>query len=257
MLWKRFYFFFLLPVRFFGFSPHFLIQRSIPIVKRHGEKYNIDESHNHLHSLEVVHYCMELMNVEKDLTKQEKKIAILGSLFHDTIDSKYVGDEGSDEMMRELLHQVVGKRDTCVDSVILFSKYLSYSKTVFRRDDGSQYFKLPSEVKGHPQLRAYHMIRNADLLSSYNLKRCIVYRSFKNETQDTNVLFSEMSELYWRRMYCLRKYNILSLQNAYCDIASTIMEKQASQRILNYKKWNDNGNQLTYDEFVSYFEIKF
>ena len=61
------------------------ICKSIDLIKQHGKKYRIDESHNEIHSKEVLYYGAELIKDEV-LSDIEKKILILGCLFHDVVD---------------------------------------------------------------------------------------------------------------------------------------------------------------------------
>ena len=256
----RFLFTFLLTTPFFveSFGSVQLLKKSIPIVKKHAEKYNVDESHNHIHSLEVANYCLCLIRFETNLSKMEKDIAILGSIFHDTIDDKYIpSSENTEELLQSYLEQVVGKNSKLIEPVILFSKSMSYSKTVIRQKDKSLILQIPSYIQNHPYVRAFHLMRNADLLSSYNLKRCLLFRSWRNETKDSVLLYDEMQELYWDRMHLLRKYNILSLENPYCDLASKLLEASTERRIKNYENYiTDSKNEpLCFEDLINYFEV--
>ena len=235
-----------------------LLKKSIPIIKKHAEKYNVDESHNHLHSLEVANYCLSLIHFENNLSKTEQDIAILGSIFHDTIDDKYIPSfENTDELLQSYLEQVVGKHSKLIEPVILFSKSMSYSKTVKRQKDKSLTLEIPKYIQTHPYVRAFHLMRNADLLSSYNLKRCLLYRSQRNETRDSVLLYDEMQELYWDRMHLLRKYNILSLENPYCDLASKLLNAFTERRIKNYENYiaEDENKPLSFEDLMDYFEV--
>lgn len=245
-----------------GFGMHdfgsTMIKTSIPLIEKHSVKYNIDESHNHVHSAEVAKYCLQILKCEKNINLKDKKIALLGSLFHDTIDSKYIKGQNTDLILKNLLEQVVPQEEEIIKTVILFSKYISYSKTVKKNKDGTLRFTLPEPLQDFENLQAYHVMRNADLLSSYNLQRSLIYRSHKNQTKDADLLTQEMSSLYFSRMHLLRKSNILSLENPYCDVASRIMEKMALKRIINYQQWNkQTKNHLSYPDLLEYFEVVF
>lgn len=235
-----------------------LLKKSIPIVKKHAEKYNVDESHNHIHSLEVANYCLNLIRFEANLSKTEQDIAILGSIFHDTIDDKYIpSSENTDELLQSYLEQVVGTHSKLIEPVILFSKSMSYSKTVVRQKDKSLTLEIPLYIQTHPYVRAFHLMRNADLLSSYNLKRCLLFRSWRNETKDSIRLYNEMQELYWNRMHMLRKYNILYLENPYCDLASKLLEASTERRIKNYENYITyrENESLCFEDLIAYFEV--
>jgi hypothetical protein len=245
-----------------GFGMHdfgsTIIKKSIPLIEKHSIKYNIDESHNHVHSAEVAKYCLQILKCEKNIDLEGKKIALLGSLFHDTIDSKYIKGQNTDLILKNLLEKVVPQEEEIIKNVILFSKYISYSKTVEKYKDGSLQFILPEPLQNFEDLQAYHVMRNADLLSSYNLRRSLIYRSHKNKTKDAELLTQEMSTLYFSRMHLLRKSHILSLENPYCDVASRIMEKMALKRIINYQQWNkETKNHLSYPDLLEYFEVVF
>jgi hypothetical protein len=235
-----------------------IIKKSIPLIEKHSIQYNIDQSHNHIHSAEVANYCLELLKCEKDIGFKDKKIALLGSLFHDTIDSKYMKGQNTEIILKNLLEKIVPEEEEIIKDVIIFSKYVSYSKTVKKNKDGSLRFNLPEPLQNVKNLKAYHVMRNADLLSSYNLKRSLIYHSHKNETKNPELLTNEMMSLYFSRMDLLRKSNILSLNNPYCDVASRVLEKMALKRILNYQQWNkQTKNHLSYPSLLDYFEVIF
>ena len=65
-----------------------MIERSLNNIQQLSLERGIDNSHNHKHSQEVLYYAKELMK-DVSLTTAQKKMIILGSLFHDMNDHKY------------------------------------------------------------------------------------------------------------------------------------------------------------------------
>lgn len=212
-----------------AFSCESLIQHSLHIVKKHCQKYQIDESHNEKHSKEVVEYSMEMMKNIPDISTDEQQVVILSSIFHDTIDHKYVMDYNRIDILRGLLKQVlVEKNYKLIPHILDIILYMSYSKTVSHEDDNSLVFKLPEMMQNHPFLRSYHIVRNADLLSSYNLKRAIFYTIHKKPwLLEPLQIFDDVYDLYYNRMFLLRKYNIIDCNDNFCKKASEYLEKQS------------------------------
>ncbi len=206
------------------------ICRSLDLIKQHGKKYKIDESHNEIHSKEVLYYGAELIKDEV-LSDIEKKILILGCLFHDVVDKKYLhSHDNPQELLTKMLTEI--EQDVqIIKDAILFINNLSYSKTVFLNEHYEPYFVEPYILHNHNYKRIYHYIRNADLLSSYNLRRAFLYHSYKYPHLPFEEIVKDVITLYYNRMKKLRSNKILSLENKNCDLLSQQLEKECDRRI--------------------------
>lgn len=128
-------------------------------------KYNIDESHSLKHSMEVFKYANNILRVEKDkypIVEEQKDIIFISSIIHDMCDKKYMDEKkGLNEIK------------------LYFKDYLTYDKIdiISKIISSMSYSKV--KVNGFPDLgeyqAAYHIVRESDLLSSYDIDRCIMF----------------------------------------------------------------------------------
>jgi HD superfamily phosphodiesterase len=133
-------------------------------------KYNIDDSHGLSHSMEVLHYANDiyqsLLPVHSKLIEQEPVI-FTAALIHDMCDKKYVQEkEGINEIQTFLTYKLSMPEITAIENIITT---MSYSKV---------------KKQGYPVLDdyqiAYHIVREADLLTAYDIDRSIIYHLHKS-----------------------------------------------------------------------------
>ena len=257
MFYKFFCFFFYISL-VCAFSGEALIQNSLHVVKEHCQKYQIDESHNEKHSKEVVDYCIQMIKTISDISIDEQQVIILSSIFHDAVDHKYIFDKNID-ILRGLLKKVLTEKNyRLIPYVLDIISNMSFSKTVIRQNDNSLVFQLPERMKNHPFLRSYHIVRNADLLSSYNLKRAIFYNIHKKSgLQKPLEIFNEVYDLYYKRMFVLRKYNIINFNNDFCKEASAYLEKQSFLQLEFCKEnyFSKNVSSIPYHEIYKIADL--
>ena len=131
--------------------------------------YNIDESHGISHSMKVLHhahniYTSELPNPELE---KQKTIIYVSSILHDMCDKKYMSETEGVKCIQEYMQHDMTEEDMEITKTIIST--MSYSKV---------------KVNGFPKLGkyqlAYHIVREADLLSAYDIDRCIIYRMHKS-----------------------------------------------------------------------------
>lgn len=128
-------------------------------------KYNIDESHSLKHSMEVFKYANNILKSEKDnypIIEEQKDIIFISSIMHDMCDKKYMNEKkGINEMKLYLREHLPEEKIDIISSII---SSMSYSKV---------------KINGYPDLgeyqMAYHIVRESDLLSSYDIDRCVIY----------------------------------------------------------------------------------
>ena len=150
-------------------------------------RYNIDESHAVKHSMEVKRFAEQIYESEvaKNPQLESQKNIIIGSaILHDMCDHKYVSDEAAvigeiREYMRDWF------TDAEFDVVRSIISTMSYSKVM---------------KVGFPNLHeyqtAYHIVREADLLASYDIDRCIIFGmmveklSYTTASERAKVLFA-------------------------------------------------------------------
>ena len=153
------------------------------------QKYCIDESHGLLHSMEVLHYANQIFELEKSrdfrLEKQEK-IIYVSAIIHDMCDKKYMNENDGLKNIEDFLQEKITKDETQIVKHII--SRMSYSTV---------------KKNGFPELNdyqtAYHIVREADLLSAYNFDRAMIFSTSVHGTDVENA-FVNTEKLFHSRM---------------------------------------------------------
>jgi HD superfamily phosphodiesterase len=144
-----------------------LAQKAFQYVYQATDEFQIDESHAVKHSMEVFHLANQIY--QKEVVKfpyleKQKEVIFLSAILHDMCDKKYMTEEKGIERIQDYVrkHDMLGEVDIHMMGKIIST--MSYSKV--KKD-------------GYPDLKeyqmAYHIVREADLLSAYDVDRCIIY----------------------------------------------------------------------------------
>jgi len=156
------------------------------------KKYNIDESHGLAHSMNVLNFAHNIYTDEVEkipYIKNQEKIIYVSSILHDMCDKKYISEEiGINEIATflEQTNAVTPLEITVIKKIIQTMSYSTVKKY------------------GFPQLNeyqpAYHIVREADLLTAYDFDRCMIYDINK---QDGNIesAFEHASNLFENRVF--------------------------------------------------------
>ena len=126
--------------------------------------YYIDESHGVSHSMIVLHHAHQIYKSElpNDELESQYKIIYLSAVLHDMCDKKYMKEEIGWKRIHDFIKEEVTEEE--LDAIRNIITTMSYSKV---------------KQNGFPDLGkyqlAYHIVREADLLSAYDIDRCIIY----------------------------------------------------------------------------------
>jgi len=131
------------------------------------KKYSIDESHGLKHSMDVFKYSQRIIKNEKIkhpcLINQERVI-YTSALLHDMCDNKYMDENDGLNNIREFIDNQLKYDPIEVHAICDIISTMSYSKV---------------KKQGFPEMNeymlAYHIVREADLLTAYDIDRCIVF----------------------------------------------------------------------------------
>jgi HD superfamily phosphodiesterase len=133
--------------------------------------YNIDESHSLKHSMDVYNYANKIYNLEvinNDYLKEHKNIIDTSAIIHDMCDKKYMDQNEGIERIKLFLEDHIS--DNEINPIIDIISTMSYSTV---------------KKNGFPNLGkyqlAYNIVREADLLTSYDFDRCIMYKMYVNK----------------------------------------------------------------------------
>jgi len=169
-----------------------VIGRARLFVKRMVEKYGIDVSHGVEHMTKVAFNVLAILNIEKlPLSPRQSFIAVVSGLLHDCCDKKYmVEEEGILEIRRFLEEETTFDRME-IKMMIQVIGTMSYSKVV---------------ANGIPVMDAYwkpiyHVVRHADLLEAYDVKRCFQYNRHAYPTENRKQLTNRVEKLMKVRVW--------------------------------------------------------
>lgn len=192
-------------------------------IKLTTRKLNIDESHGLLHSMQVLHFAHENLNIERkhnlDIDKYENIIYISAAL-HDMCDNKYINEDEGIKEIETFLDNQISKEDC--ETIKIIIRTMSYSKV-------KKYgFPILNE-----KMIAYHIVREADLLSALDFDRCMSYNMLK---LDGNIYeaFHRANILFNERMF---RHNIDNLYTTqYAKNMDILLQNKAHLQINNWKK---------------------
>lgn len=185
-------------------------------------KYNIDESHGLSHSMNVLHtaYNIYQSEVKKSPYLEDQQTIIYSSaVLHDMCDNKYMDVEtGLDEINNVLTSHLSQEETNTIKTII---NTMSYSKV---------------KKQGFPSLGkyqlAYHIVREADLLTAYDFDRCMIYHMSKNNSNVREAYYNA-EELFHNRV--LRHYEHDLLTTEYSQTQHVLLSSFARIRMRNWK----------------------
>jgi hypothetical protein len=186
-----------------------------------SSKYNIDTSHSEKHSMDILHFADEnYRNNLKDFPFITEQINVIYSaaILHDMCDKKYmIQDEGIKEI-EHFLKQHLNPEEVYYTKRII--ETMSYSTV---------------KKNGYPDLGkyqiAYHIVRESDLLSSYDFDRAIIYHMNRGNNLTTS--YHNALEVFDTRVF---NYNTDKL--FFSDYAQQKSIPLSSNAIKQMLSWN-------------------
>jgi HD superfamily phosphodiesterase len=174
-----------------------LLTRLFHFIMLATQKHNIDESHGISHSMNVLFYANQIYQSElfkfPHLETQERIIYVSAAL-HDMADKKYVAENQGIQEIVEFLNESKDEAFTPIapaeiDVITTIIQTMSYSKV---------------KKQGFPDLgeyqSAYHIVREADLLTAYDFDRCLIY-NMKQKNGNILEAIDEAEDLFTKRMF--------------------------------------------------------
>jgi hypothetical protein len=151
-----------------------LLNKLLHFVLILSKQYNIDETHSISHSLNVLNFAHNILESEKrrnpSLENQELIIYVSAAI-HDMCDKKYINqDEGLGRIEEFLDGKLEEFEINSIKSIISTMSYSTVKKNGFPELGDLQH--------------AYHIVREADLLSAYDFDRCMLYNIHKQVDVD-------------------------------------------------------------------------
>jgi hypothetical protein len=162
---------------------------SLRYVVHNTKLYNMDDSHNDVHAVDVARFAYQILN-SNNISYPIMEKTLVCSLLHDTIDKKYILQpelvEKEKRKLHRFLHWDLGYTRKESSTLVTLMDQTSYHKTV---QNGS--FQIPDLVmdicENDPSLlEIYHAVRQADLLTSYDVERMLLYKYYRLFHETTN-----------------------------------------------------------------------
>jgi hypothetical protein len=138
-------------------------------VLRISKKYNIDSSHSEGHSMDVIHFANENYRSQLDMfpyLESQTNVIYSAAVLHDMCDKKYMKQDDGVKEIQSFLKDRLNPEE------------LFYTKRIMETMSYSSVKKYGYPDLGDYQM-AYHVVREADLLSSYDFDRSIIYHMNK------------------------------------------------------------------------------
>ena len=186
-------------------------------------KHGIDESHDVSHSMNVLHYAQDIYEAQVYIyppLKNYERVIYIAALLHDMCDKKYMEEnQGLNDICSYLKPRIEEKEIEMVKNIV---STMSYSKV---------------KVEGFPDFDeykwAYHVVREADLLSAYDFDRCMIYNLKKNNG-DIDSSFANANNLFEKRV--LKHHDDKLLLTEYSKANYMNLHNMAISRINAWKK---------------------
>lgn len=186
-------------------------------------KYNIDESHGLSHSMEVLYNAHKIYESEVPMNPtllHQENIILTSAALHDMCDKKYMNEYEGIKLIEEFLEDKLDNEELDITKKIITT--MSYSTV---------------KKNGFPSLgnyqQAYHIVREADLLSAYDFDRCMIYTMHKKQSNFEDS-FLDSYNLFQNRV--LRHNTDGLLLTDYSVNKSKILENKAISRIDHWRK---------------------
>ena len=204
-----------------------LINHALRYVIDKTSQFQIDESHGLKHSLEVFHYAKDIYDyqvVQYPFLENQKEIIFVSAILHDMCDKKYMNQKNGVSMIKQHMNGYLDEVQlNMVDEIISTMSYSTVKKY------------------GYPDLdkyqMAYHIVREADLLSAYDLDRCLIY-SMINEKLDYENALKRVIDVTKNRMLKYRSDGLFVTN--YSKAMSLSLHKKALTRLKTFEDMVEN-----------------
>jgi hypothetical protein len=187
-----------------------------------SKKFSIDTSHSERHSMDVLHFAHAIYKHEVNnfpFLKKQENIIYSAAILHDMCDRKYVTPEEGLKHIEDFLEEDMTPADLHYTSRIIDT--MSYSKV---------------KKQGYPDLGdftiGYHVVREADLLASYDFDRAITY----NMHQGNNLTHSYYNSLELFEDRVFNYHNDKLLLSEYSQMVSVPLTIKATNRMQAWQK---------------------
>ena len=188
-----------------------------------SNKYGIDESHSLGHSMDVfglANNIYQFESINKPYIKDHENIIAICSILHDMCDNKYINKDNGIAVIKDFMKDKISHKELDISLQIMDT--MSYSVV---------------KKNGFPNLGiyqlAYNIVREADLLASYEFDRAVMYKMYK---YDDNYIgaFNDSLTLFKNRVLKYRDEKLFTTN--YAKTESLKLELKAIRKISNLSR---------------------
>jgi hypothetical protein len=183
--------------------------------------------------MNILHYAHNIYNDEVHKVphiREHEKIIYVTAILHDMCDKKYVDENKG----------IIEITDFLKDSNQMTQTEIAVTKKIIQTMSYSTVKKY-----GFPQLNeyqpAYHIVREADLLTAYDFDRCMIYDMHKKDG-DIRLAYDHATELFNGRVFNHDKDGLLLTD--YAKSQHPILMGQAYNRMQFWKSVLNNKMML-------------
>jgi hypothetical protein len=188
-------------------------------------KHKIDESHAIKHSMDVLHFAKNIYDHEctkNSLLQGQERVIYVSAVVHDLCDKKYMNETVGIMEINDFLKNTRLIEHDEINAVEKIISTMSYSTV---------------KKKGYPDLgkyqHAYHIVREADLLSAYDFDRCMIY-SIAKKHENVEEAYNNARDLFYNRI--LKYDGDQLLLSEYSRNTSKKLYTKAIRRMTVWKK---------------------
>ena len=183
--------------------------------------FSIDDSHGLKHSMDVFKYSQRILKneiVEKPFLKNHERVIYTSALLHDMCDNKYMNEAEGLTRIRTFIVDNLHYSPIETEAICNIISTMSYSKV---------------KKNGFPDMNdfqtAYHIVRESDLLTAYDIDRCIVFNMNRYNIDYIHSI-SDACNLYTVRM---KKHIVDNLFTTKSGLSiATALEKDSDERLV-------------------------
>jgi hypothetical protein len=199
------------------------MQKVLEFVEKMCWKYCIDESHNVTHSLDCIQFANLLLDENQNVSRDEKTVILFAAAVHDTVDKKYTQSSLAVKEVRDFFESIDLPHEL-IEAIVSIITTMSYSYLLDRKKNGQSF---PDHGKWQ---NAYDIVRHADLLCSYRVKRCLQYQKHLTPYISDEDAMERVRHLFQVRVFAYKVNGWLTLDKAV--ELSIDLEKEAKKELL-------------------------
>jgi len=192
-------------------------------VKTISQEKQIDESHSIGHSMKVLNYASDIytnsLHEYPEIFNQENVI-YTSAILHDMCDKKYINQKEGLTKINDLLQYKMSYLEIKSCKEIMRTMSYSYVKAN----------NFPNNL-GH-YTTAYHIVREADLLASYDFDRAMMYHMYKTN-EDVYKSFENSKTLFNNRVFTYISEDMFKTR--YSRGKSLELEKESFNQIQSWE----------------------